>query len=216
MARWIAAVTCVLSIALYALSSWPSSCQRGTIDIPAADFTPGGSAGQPEPNAPAAARLTLDWPARAEVGEPQTIRLVAAPAVSSPGFPSIPAITGNGHLVAESRLDLGGAATQPEGAIQQPWPPGQSLTFTWTLTLNAPGTYDGSAWFYLVFVNPNGTVESKTPISDQNVEIQAWQIFGIRPQIARIGSLVCLAAGCLLTGVSLIKRRQIGENPPKV
>ncbi len=101
-------------------------------------------------------------------------------------------------VIAEARLDLVGMEIQPAELISEPLLPGESVSFRWSARPQAPGTYRGTAWLFLLFIDPSTKAEHREAISAQSVEIRVTRFIGFDGPSARIvGALAFLLAAVL-------------------
>lgn len=169
--------------------------------------------GQPIPAAPPPAipesrRLTLEYPPRIRTGDSDRIRLTLevndlgeiTPTAEVQGntvtgqVVQVPNLYETHHVVAEARLDLAGLEVRPPNAIDEPLLPGQSVTFYWSVRPTESGTYRGTVWFYLRFVDKVSGEQSRRAIAAQTVQIEATKFLGLGGGVARaaggVGSLI--------------------------
>ena len=193
---WLVALSLfAVAAGLAAWFYWPAPLRQESIELTAQDLRPGpfglegtGSQGNAQP----VAALRLEWPAWSHTGERQVIRLHLEPLTSPAGQSQT---GGADHRVAETRLDIGLLTPQPDGTAQQPWLPGQSILFTWTVQPLQAGIYEGDVWFTLIFFRHNGSMISRKDISAQNVRLNVVDFMGIPPGLVWWASLGCGIAG---------------------
>ncbi len=185
---------------------WPAPLRQESIELTARDlhpgsFSPGGAGIQG--NAQPVAILRLEWPAWSHTGERQVIRLRLEPLAPLIGQSQT---DGADHRVAETRLDIGLLAPQPDGTAQQPWLPGRSFLFTWTVQPLHAGIYEGTVWFALIFFQQDGSMISRKDISAQSVRLNVVDLMGIPPILVWWASL-----GCGLAGLGILFWRPINR-----
>ena len=192
----IAAGLFAAAAGLAAWSYWPEPVQRESIELTAQDLSPDYPAGGAAPTAttPTAATLTLEWPGWMRAGESRAITLRLAPGTPAGGY-RLP--VGVDHLVVETRLDIASLAAQPAGTAQQAWLAARPLQFTWTIRPLTPGTYEGSVWFTLVFIQRDGGVLARKDISAQSVMVKAVDLAGLPVGQVRWAAVAFGAAGFL-------------------
>lgn len=178
--------------------------------------------------APDSRRLTLEYPTWIRVGDSCVIRLTldaasltnfspsAGAGGSLPGDRSVK-IT-NPHetynVIAESRLDLEGTEVQPNTAVSEPLLPGESVAFRWSVRTTEAGTYRGTAWLVLVFVDKASGAQSRMAVSAQPVTIQATSLLGLGGGAARVlGGLGTVAAALLGIPVVPAVRKRLRSRP---
>lgn len=157
-------------------------------------------------------RLTLEVPAHIRVGDSETIRLTLevdtlgniTPTAEIQGntitgqVVQIPNLYDTHNVLAEARLDLAGPEVKPDTTVDEPLLPGQSVTFFWSVHPTQAGTFHGTVWFHLKFVDKKTGQESQKTISAQPVEIQATNLFGFSGAAARVTGGVGSILGFIL------------------
>ncbi len=157
-------------------------------------------------------RLTLEYPPKIRVGDSDVIRLMLEidtlgnlkPTAEVQGnavtgqVVQTPNLYDTHHVIAEARLDMAGPQIRPTGLISEPLTPGQSVTFYWSIRPTEAGTFRGTAWFYLRFVDKVSGVESRKTISAQPVQIEATSFFGLNGNLARAAGGVGFILGAML------------------
>jgi hypothetical protein len=153
-------------------------------------------------------RLTLEYPPKIRTGDSDVIRLTLevdtlgnlTPTAEIQGnlvtgqVVQIPNLYDTDNVIAEARVDLAGVEVRPSEEISETLSPGQSVTFYWSVRPETSGTFRGTAWFLLRFVDKVSGVETEKAISAQPVQIEAASFLGLNGSIARtaggIGSLI--------------------------
>jgi hypothetical protein len=106
----------------------------------------------------------------------------------------IPDLYETHNVTAEAQLDLAGMQVQPADAIFEPLKRGQSATFYWSIRPQEVGTYRGTVWLHLNFVDKSTGEKSRIAVSAQIIEIEAVDFFGLSVNVARtsgvLGSIV--------------------------
>lgn len=158
-------------------------------------------------------RLTLEFPTRMRAGaESDIVRLTLevddlgnlTPTAEIEGNTviggqiEIPNLYETHLVIAEARLDLAGMEVRPADTISEPLTPGQSVTFYWSIRPDAPGTYRGTVWLHLRFVEKSTGGESRKAVSAQIVEIDAVDFFGLPVSLARTSGVVGSVVGGIL------------------
>ncbi len=166
----------------------------------------------PPPAIPEARRVTLEYPPHIRQGDSDVVRLTlevnslgnVTPTAETQGNTvkgqtvQIPNLYETHYVIAEARLDLAGVDIRPDGSISEPLLPGQSATFFWSVHPSTPGTYRGTAWLFLRFVDKTTKQESRIPISAQSVEISTSELLGMGGSLARTAGSVGSAVGAVL------------------
>jgi hypothetical protein len=166
----------------------------------------------PPPAIPEARRLTLEYPPRIRAGDSDVIRLTlevdtlgnVTPTAESQGnvivggTVQIPNLYETHNVIADARLDLAGADVRPAEAISETLLPGQSVTFYWSVRPANAGTYRGTAWLFLRFIDKMTKEESRKALSAQTVQITAAKFFGISGNFARIAGGLGSVVGAVL------------------
>jgi hypothetical protein len=173
---------------------------------------------QPTPSAPAPAiperrRLTLEFPPVIRAGDADLIRLTLemdelgnlTPTAVFGGnqvggeVVEIPNLYETHHVTAEARFDLAGVEVTPAETISSPLLPGQSVTFFWSVSPREAGSFRGTVWLHLRFVDKASGEESRRAVSAQTIEIEGANLFGFSGNSARtlgvIGSVIGAVTG---------------------
>lgn len=173
--------------------------------------------GQPIPAAPPPAipetrRLTLEYPPKIRTGDSDRVRLTlevdslgnVTPTAEVQGntvagqVVQIPDLYDTHNVIAEARLDLAGPQVQPPNAIDEPLLPGQSVTFFWSVRPTESGTYRGTVWLFLRFVDKTTGEESRQALSAQTLDMEATNFLGLSGGTARAaGGLGTFLGGVL-------------------
>ena len=167
----------------------------------------------PPPTILESRRLTLEYPPKIRTGDSDIIRLTLevdtlgnlTPTAEIQGntvtgqVVQIPNLYDSHNVIAEARLDLAGPEVRPSDTISEPLLQGESVTFYWSVHPLASGTYRGTAWFYLRYIDKVTGAESRKAISAQPVQIEAANFLGLDGGLARtaggIGSIVGAVLG---------------------
>ncbi len=167
----------------------------------------------PPPAIPESRRVTLEYPPQIRQGDSDVVRLTlevdalgnVTPTAETQGNTvkgqtvQIPNLYATHNVIAEARLDLAGVDVRPGAEISQPLLQGQSATFYWSVHPSNPGTYRGTAWLFLRFIDKATKEESRIPISAQTVEISTSEVLGMGGSLARtvggVGSVVGAVLG---------------------
>jgi hypothetical protein len=165
------------------------------------------------PEVPETRRLTLEYPPNIRVGDSDVIRLTLevdtlgsiAPTAEVQGdvlsgkVVQIPNLYLTHNVFAEARLDIAGLKVQPPDIQSESLAQGQSATFYWSVQPTNAGTFRGTVWFYLRFVDKVSGAESQQTVSAQPVKIEANDFLGFSGGFARvaggIGSIVGAVIG---------------------
>ncbi len=166
----------------------------------------------PPPAIPESRRLTLEYPPKIRTGDSDVIRLTLevdtlgniTPTAMIQGNTvtgttvQVPNLYDTHYVTAEARLDLAGVEVRPPEAIDQALLPGQSVTFYWSVRPKESGTYRGTAWMFLRFVDKVSGAESKNALSAQTVQIEATNFLGLTGSAARTAGGVGSVLGAIL------------------
>lgn len=165
------------------------------------------------PAIPERRRLTLEFPAQIRAGDSDVVRLTLevddlgniTPTAQFEGnvvtgeVVEIPDLYESHNVVAEAKFDIAGLEVSPPEMISQTLSKGQSVSFYWSIRPQDPGTYRGTVWFYLRFVDKVSGEESRRAVSAQIVEIEAVNVLGLPANLVRtaggIGSVVGAIVG---------------------
>jgi hypothetical protein len=101
-------------------------------------------------------------------------------------------------ITAEARFDIAGIDVQPSGPIYQPLTRGESVTFYWSVRPQETGTYRGTVWLHLNFVERSSGEESRMALSAQFVEIEAVDFFGFSVDFVRTSGVVGSVLGVIV------------------
>jgi hypothetical protein len=116
----------------------------------------------------------------------------------------IPNLYDTHNVIAEARLDMAGPEIRPSDVISELLTPGQSATFYWSIRPTEAGTYRGTVWFYLRFVDKVSGAESRKTVAAQPVQIEATNFWGLSGNLARgaggIGSVIGAVLGFPFVG----------------
>ncbi len=100
------------------------------------------------------------------------------------------------NVIAEAQLDVPGLEIRPSASVSEPQLPGRGVSFFWSVHAMDAGTYDGTAWLFLVFVDKTTGAHSRNAISAQSLHMPATQLFGLGGNAARgLGGIGCLVGG---------------------
>lgn len=220
----------IVSLTALAWGLWPASSQPHVLSLTPSEITPPGlmlaapTSATSEPR-----KLTLQYPSWIRVGDSYVMRLTldaasltnAAPTAGVGGNSTIgPSVqlanADETHaVIAEARLELEGAEVLPATAVSEPLLPGESVAFRWSVRTPETGSYRGTAWLVLVFVDKASGVHQRVAISAQPVQIPATSLLGLGGAAARVlGGLGAILAGLLGTPFvpAILKRFQ---SPPR-
>jgi hypothetical protein len=185
-----------------------------------------------QPALPERRRLTLEFPPQIRAGDTDVVRLTlevddlgnVTPTAEIGGnvvtgkVVEIPNLYESHHVIAEARFDIAGMEVRPSELISEPLSQGSSATFYWSIRPEAVGSYRGTIWLYLRFVDKQTGEESRKTISAQIVEMEAVNFLGFSGALARTTGVVGSVVGTIIGFPffedilkSLIKRR----NKPK-
>ena len=208
---------------LYFFSS-QNFAQSGAVPPPAATGQPG--AVQPTADYPTAIvpavtilpalperrRLTLEFPPRIRAGDSDVVRLTlevddlgnVTPTAEVGGNVvtgqtiEIPNLYETHHVIAETRFDIAGIEVRPSELVSEALSPDSSVTFRWSIHPADVGTYRGTIWLYLRFVDKASGEESRKTISAQTVEIEAVNFLGLSANLARTGGVIGSVVGTII------------------
>jgi hypothetical protein len=157
-------------------------------------------------------RVTLEFPSQIRLGDSDIVRLtlevdelfgltptaqVAGNVVQGETV-QIPSLYETHNVIAEARLDMAGVEISPPGTTSEPLLPGQSVTFFWSVRTEAGGTYRGTVWLHLRFVDKVSGAESRRAVSAQQIELQAVNFLGMSAGVARgLGAVGSVLGGIL-------------------
>lgn len=194
----------------------PSSTQAVIPPTPTSDLLiPGEGEANPTPMPaiPERRRLTLEFPAQIRAGDSDVLRLTLevddlgniTPTAQFEGnvvtgeVVEIPDLYASHNVIAEADFDIAGLEVSPPEMISQTLSKGQSVNFYWSVRPQDPGTYRGTVWFYLRFVDKVSGEESRRAVSAQIVEIEAVNVLGLPANLVRtaggIGSVIGAIVG---------------------
>jgi hypothetical protein len=160
------------------------------------------------PAIPEQRRLTLEFPPQIRIGDSDIVRLTlevddlgnVIPTAEIQGnvvtgkVVEVPNLYETHHVIAEAKFDIAGLQVSPPETISQTLSQGQSVTFYWSVRPQEAGTYRGTIWFYLRFVDKVSGEESQKTVSAQLIEIEAVSLLGLPAGVVRtfggVGSVV--------------------------
>ena len=164
------------------------------------------------PAIPESRRLTLEYPPQIRLGDTDVIRLTLemddlgniTPTAQVQGnlvtgsTVEIPNLYETHNVTAEARLDIAGPLVTPSELISEPLLPGQSATFYWSIRPQEAGSYRGTVWLSLRFVNKLNGEETQKVLSAQQIQIEATTFLGLKADTARAaGGVGSVVAGVL-------------------
>ena len=166
----------------------------------------------PQPAIPESRRLTLEYPPNIRVGDSDVIRLTLevdtldniTPTAEVQGnsiigkIVQIPNVYDTHNVFAEARMDIAGLNIQPPDIQSESLTQGQSVTFYWSVQPTNAGTFRGTVWFYLRFVDKVSGAESRIAVSAQPVQIDASNFFGFSGGVARVAGGIGSIIGAVL------------------
>jgi len=164
------------------------------------------------PAIPERRRLTLEFPPQIRAGDSDRVRLTLevdeqgnlTPTAEVAGniitgeVIEVPNLYETHRIIAEAQFDIAGLQVSPPGRTSQPLAQGQSVTFYWSILPEEVGTYRGTIWFYLKFVEIVSGEESERAVSAQPVEIEAVKFLGLSVSLARSFGVVGSILGTVL------------------
>ena len=165
-----------------------------------------------QPVIPERRRLTLDYPPRIRAGDSDIVRLTLevddqgniTPTASmegnvvTGGVVEIPNLYETHTVIVQARLDLAGVEVSPPGETSAQLVPGQTVSFFWSVSPREAGTFRGTLWMHLRFVDKVSGEESQRPILAQTVEIQGANLIGLSGNAARTAGLIGSVAGTII------------------
>jgi hypothetical protein len=172
----------------------------------------------PQPAIPESRRLTLEYPPNIRVGDSDVIRLTlevdtlgsVTPTAEVQGntisgkIVQIPNVYDTHNVFAEARVDIAGLNIQPPDIQSESLTQGQAVTFYWSVQPTTSGSFRGTVWLYLRFVDIVSGEESQQPISAQPIQIETNNFFGFSGGFARIaggiGSIIGAVMGFPFAG----------------
>jgi hypothetical protein len=164
------------------------------------------------PAIPESRRLTFEFPPEIRLGDTDVIRLTlevdnlgnVTPTAMIQGnivtgnTVEIPNLYDTHNVTAEARLDMAGPLITPPGLISEPLLPAQSVSFYWSIRPQEAGSYRGTIWLSLRFVNKLNGDETQKVVSVQTVKIDTTTFLGLKADTARTaGGLGSIVAGIL-------------------
>ena len=164
------------------------------------------------PVLPERRRLTLEFPPRIRAGDSDVVRLTlevdelgnVTPTAEVGGnvvtgqTVQIPNLYESHHVIAETRFDIAGMEVRPAELVSESLSPGSPVTFRWSIHPADVGSYRGTIWLYLRFVDKSTGEESRKTISAQTVDIQAVNFVGLSANLARTGGVVGSVLGTII------------------
>lgn len=166
-----------------------------------------------QPAIPERRYLTLEYPPRIRAGDSDIVRLTLSMDDAGNITPTaviegnvvngevieIPNLYETHHVVVEASFDIAGVQVSPPDLSNQTLAPGQSVMFFWSVRPAEVGTYRGTVWLFLRFVDKVSGEESRRAVSAQMVEIEAVNLFGVPARVVRtvggVGSVVGAVVG---------------------
>ena len=166
----------------------------------------------PQPAVPERRRLTLEYPPQIRAGDSDIVRLTLEVDQAGNLTPTaveegnvitgetieIPNLYETHHVIVEAKFDVAGMQVSPPDLSSQTLAPGQTVRFFWSIRPEEVGTYRGTIWLYLRFVDKISGEESQTAVSAQIVEIEAVNLFGIPANVVRVAGGAGSVIGSIL------------------
>jgi hypothetical protein len=166
----------------------------------------------PQPAVPERRRLTLEYPPQIRAGDSDVVRLTLEVDQAGKLTPTavvegnvitgetieIPNLYETHHVIVEAKFDVAGMQVSPPDLSSQTLAPGQTVRFFWSIRPEEVGTYRGTIWLYLRFVDKVSGEESQTAVSAQIVEIEAMNLFGIPANVVRVAGGAGSVIGSIL------------------
>jgi hypothetical protein len=157
-------------------------------------------------------RLTLDYPPHIRAGDSDLVRLTLevddqgnlTPTASvegnvvTGGVVEIPNLYETHTVIVQARLDLAGVEVSPPGETSAQLVPGQTVSFFWSVSPREAGTFRGTLWLHLRFVDKVSGEELQRPILAQTIEIQGANLIGLSGNAARTAGLIGSVAGTVI------------------
>lgn len=165
-----------------------------------------------QPALPERRRLTLEFPPQIRAGDTDVVRLTLevddlgnlTPTAQIGGHVvsgevvEIPNLYESHHVIAEARFDIAGMEVRPPELISEPLSQGSSATFYWSVRPQGVGSYRGTIWLYLRFVDKQTGEESRKTISAQIVEMETVNFLGFSGEGARTTGVVGSVVGTII------------------
>ena len=211
------AVVFILTFQPRGSSAQPPDIEPGdtepTAPVQSTDFpVPATSIVTAQPALPERRRLTLEFPPQIRAGDSDLVRLTLevddlgnlTPTAQFSGNVitgeriEIPNLYESHQVIAEARFDLAGAEIRPADLVSEALSPGNSVTFYWSIRPPDVGSYRGTIWLYLRFVDKQTGEETRTTVSAQIVEIEAVNFLGLSGEFARTAGVIGSVAGTVL------------------
>jgi hypothetical protein len=166
----------------------------------------------PMPAMPETRRLTLEFPGSIRVGDSDVVRLTLevddrgnlTPTAEVQGNTvkgqtvQIPNVYETQDVYAEARLDLAGPVVKPPDLQSEAIAQGQAATFYWSVQPLSAGTFRGTVWFYLRFVDKASHHESTRTVSAQPIQIAGADLLGLSGNLARSAGGIGAVVGAVL------------------
>ncbi len=152
------------------------------------------------PRPPEARAVELDYPLSLRIGDSDVIRLALVvapdgsyltPTAESEGHTTtgepveIPNLYDTHTLVTIARLDSVGLNVDRPGDWEQPLLPGENVTWRWTISAEEPGRQRANLIIYLRFIPKAGGEMSQKELWARTLTIQATDVFGLPPVVAK-------------------------------
>jgi len=165
-----------------------------------------------QPAIPEKRFIVLEFPPKIRAGDSDVVRLtlkvdqsgnitptaVVAGNVVTGNTIEIPNLYETHHVIAEARMDMAGMQISPADLSSQTLLPGQSIMFFWSVRPADVGTYRGTVWLFLRFVDKVSGEESRIAVSAQTVDIEAVSLFGVPANVARSAGMIGSAVGAVI------------------
>lgn len=211
--RWPGLLLGFVGIGLFAWGIWPPRVTSRVLVFEADEMMPAvqekslGSARQNElitdrdelsiPASLTARRLRLIFPERVRMGDAAVIRLTFEPLFVTDETQEV--VSPPRNILAEARLEMGGARIEPHSMMTQGLLHGETVGFEWQVMPERPGEYIGTAWFALYYLPQEDDGESaRRVLAAQELRFRSEGLIGMPGITVRWIGGVMAVTGCLL------------------
>ena len=153
-------------------------------------------------------QVVLEWPESMRIGDEDEIILTFEARNKSPVINpdlSTEDIYQRYNLMAEGKFEAAGIMVTPANPTRKSMPTGQAVGFTWRVSIDRAGNYNGKVWLSLRFLPLDGSQAVEVPVFVQELDIRATSLLGMRTETVRLLGGLGIILGLALSIDGMIK-----------